>query len=210
MGFWALAAPALIGAGSSLLSGFLNKPSGAERALGQSVAAKNRAEQQILEQRQRMIEELWGRTSNFSRDIVGEDGKRLIFHLPGVGGKEGLDTEAQLTALMNAIDFGDKREFEAMMGVLGQATSGNSAGAGESARQSMSRDRQAGTEGIASLIEELASAGVAAYQGREGSPETALSQIPPSPTQGTGVPFDAGKLLEDMGLGPTPGTGVNL
>lgn len=195
----AIAAPALISAGAGIISNMMNKPSAAEQGLQRSVLAKNQAETAILQQRQRMLDTLWGRTSNFANPILGAGGEKFAFRLPGVGGGK-IDTNAQLTELINAINFGDKREFDAMMGVLGQATSGNSAGAAVAQNQNLATARRAGTSGIADLI---AGIGQAAFD-EFGPPSRALPTPTPGPTSddlGT-LELNLGDLLTSTGLPP--------
>lgn len=193
----AIVAPAAISAGASLLSGFLNKPSGAEKALTGETARKVKLEGNILQMRQEFLETLMGERDAFRKAIVDKKGQPLVMRLPGVGGISDEQWAKKLNEAMGAIDFGGKRAWDAGQQLLAQMSPGsNSIGAGAGMAQQMQAQRAKSTGATAGFLGDLGTSLFNHFMPGGGNVASGLAQ---------GIaPMVAGSLLDGMSPPPLP------
>jgi len=188
----AAAMPAMIQVGGSLLSGLLNKPSAAERALQGATVKSVKLGNEILGMRKEFLSTLQGERENFRKAILNKKGQPLVMRLQGVGGISDEQWAKQLNEAMGAIDFGGKRAWDAGMQLLPQMSAGvNSIGAGAGLASQMSGQRQQAIGGTAGFLSDL---GTSVYDKFQNRP--APVQVP---SQSAGIaPIQAPSLTDGL------------
>jgi hypothetical protein len=173
--------------GASLLGNMLgggNKRSGSSQAIESSIAGKNRAETELLRQKQRFLNDLAGFRSNVQQDIIDpKTGKPLVIKLPGVGGVGGDEFDRLLRAMVEGTDFGSMREMDLLQTLTQLSSPGsNTAGAGANVVAQDTAGRRANSSGLASFLSD-AGQGLARHFTSGGNPVAGavpqLTQIAP-------------------------------
>ena len=186
MAFWAAAAPGLISAGASLLSGLMSKKPKTDPA----VKARMNLENALLRKKQGYLNQLdqyLGRGT-----LMGSDGKPLTLRL-------GEGWPKSLGEFMQAADFGGKRDLDNLMKFIELANPGsNTSGAVQSGAAASANAAERNASSIASALNKFGQAAWDEYGvgGKDGVAKD-LAQIV-SKAEFDTMPIDGGNLLLDL------------
>ena len=197
MGFWALAAPALISAGGSILSGLLSKKPSIDPSVKLAQDLSNQATQKRLGYLTQMEQGL-----NRGQLLYQDTGKVLRMFLPGVGGSME-KFNSSMDALLNSADFGLARD-NTLLTTLAQLSQAQGAPASvQSGANRQYQDSKSTAGNLAKMFSDLGSAAWEQYGvGKDGGAADAIvnqNQLDNMEiTGGNGPVLDLTTLIKSM------------
>lgn len=199
----AIAIPAAIQVGSSLISKYLNEPSRAEKESLQATLDALRLSNEMGGLRLDQVKGIQKEIENFRKKILIQagkgKGKPLVMKSPDGSEKSQKEWERNLRQMMGAVDFGGKRWYDASMDLLPQMTMGAGGAAGAGLAQGLQSQRRQDIGGTANMLSDL---GMDLFNARRsgGAPTGGLATL-------LGVLKEGGA---SGGIAPIPDAGFDL